>query len=99
MLEHLHRRTNHINKAMRDIEAQHNKILAEQQQKISQIHQQAQELVYYYRKINLRERPDHGKPLSFENDHDINVALEKQDSNAQNLNATTQVRLQAVGKA
>ena len=61
-LEHLHRRTNQLNKAMRAIEAKHNKILTKQQQKINRIHQQVQEIIYYYRKINQRERPDHANP-------------------------------------
>jgi hypothetical protein len=97
-LEHLHRRTNAINKSMREIESKHNKILSEQQQKISQIHQQAQELVYYYRKINLRERPDHCKPVSFENEHNIEVELKKQEGSVQNLDATMQLQLKAVKK-
>ncbi len=96
-LEHLHRKTNKLNKAMRAIEAKHNKILTEQQQKINKIHQQTQELVYYYRKINMRERPDHTKPQSFENEHSIDVEIEKQENGNQHLDATTQLRLQAVG--
>ena len=82
---------------MRAIEAKHNKILTEQQQKINQLHQQAQELIYYYRKINLRERPDHAKPESFESEHEIQVEMEKQDTNVEHLNATTQLQLKAVG--
>jgi len=92
MLEHLHRRTNQINKSMRSIEAKHNEILTEQQEKISRIHQEAQELIYHYRKINQRERPDHTKPLSFENEHDIDVAFEHQENSKDKLNATTALR-------
>lgn len=95
-LEHLHRRTNQLNKKMRAIEAKHNKILTKQQQRINRIHQQAQELVYYYRKVNYRERPDHTKPKSFENEHQIGVDFDKQDEQKM-LNATSQLRLQAVG--
>ncbi len=92
LLEHLHRRTNKLNKAMRKIEAKHNEILTQQQQKINRIHQHTQEMVYYYRKINLRERPDHLKPQSFENKHDIDVDIQKQDNEREKLNAT--LRLQ-----
>ncbi len=98
MLEHLHRRTNQINKAMRAIEAKHNKILTKQQQKINRIHQQAQEVIYYYRKINQRVRPDHAKPVSFENEHIMDVDLHKQEDSRQSLNATTQLRLREVAK-
>ena len=92
MLEHLHRRTNKLNKVMRKIEAKHNKILTEQQQQINKIHQHTQEMVYYYRKINLRERPDHLKPKSFENEHNIDVDIKKQGESREKLNAT--LRLQ-----
>jgi len=99
MLEHLHRRTNQLNKAMRSIEAKHNEILTEQQQKINRIHQEAQELIYYYRKINQRERPDHTKPLSFEKEHEIDVDFEHQENSKELLNATTELRrLQAASK-
>ena len=64
LLEHLHRRTNQLNKAMRAIEAKYNKILTKQQQKIHRIQQRGQEIIYYYRKINQRVRPDHEKPKS-----------------------------------
>jgi hypothetical protein len=79
LLEHLHRKTNRINKAMRAIEAKHNKIVTEQEQKIDRIHQQTQENIYYYRKINHRERPDHEKPKSFEREHELILAFEKED--------------------
>ena len=97
-LEHLHRRTNQLNKAMRAIEAKHNKILTKQQQKINRIHQQAQEIIYYYRKINQRERPDHAKPVSFEQEHAIDVDFEKQDEKHQILSATTKLRVQPVSE-
>jgi len=97
-LEHLHRRTNQLNKAMRAIEAKHNKILTKQQQKINRIHQQAQEVIYYYRKINQRERPDHAKPVSFEQDHAMDVDFEKQDEKHQMLSATTKLRVQPVSE-
>jgi hypothetical protein len=97
-LEHLHRRTNQLNKAMRAIEAKHNKILTKQQQKINRIHQQVQEIIYYYRKINQRERPDHAKPASFEQDHAMDVEFEKQEDRQQMLSATTKLRVQPVAK-
>jgi hypothetical protein len=98
MLEHLHRRTNQLNKAMRAIEAEHNKILTEQQQKINRIHQRAQEVIYYYRKINQRVRPDHAKPASFEKEHFMDTDLQKEEKKRESLSATTQLRVQAVGK-
>jgi len=91
-LEHLHRRTNLLNKGMRKIEAKHNKILTKQQQKINRLHQHSQEMVYFYRKINLRQRPDHQKPKSFEEKHEMDVDIEKQSDNRELLNAT--LRLQ-----
>ena len=98
LLEHLHRKTNQINKAMRKIEAQHNKIVTEQEQKINRIHQQTQENIYYYRKINQRERPDHQKPKSFEKEHEVILDYDNQDRKAsvqKMLDATTQLRAQA----
>jgi hypothetical protein len=101
LLEHLHRKTNQVNKAMRTIEARYNKIVTEQEQKINRIHQQTQENIYYYRKINQRERPDHEKPKSFEREHEVILAFEKED-HAQKvkkmLDATTQLRIQATGQ-
>ena len=78
-LEHLHRRTNQLNKAMRAIEAKYKKILTKQQQKLHRIQQRTQEIIYYYRKINQRVRPDHEKPKSFEQDHELGVEFEKDD--------------------
>ena len=101
LLEHLHRKTNLINKKMRAIEAKHNKIVTEQEQKINRIHQQTQENIYYYRKINQRERPDHEKPKSFEREHEVILDLENQGHKAtvqKMLNATTQLNTQAIGK-
>jgi hypothetical protein len=92
MLEHLHRRTNQLNKSMRSVEAKHNEILTEQKEKISRIHQEAQELIYHYRKINQRERPDHTKPLSFEKEHEIDVDFEHQENSKELLSATTELR-------
>ena len=101
LLEHLHRKTNQINKTMRTIEAKHNKIVTEQEQKINRIHQQTQENIYYYRKINQRERPDHEKPKSFEKEHEVILDYEKQGRTQKvqkMLDATTQLRAQAVGE-
>jgi hypothetical protein len=96
LLEHLHRKSNQLNTAMRKIEAKHNNILTKQQQKINRIHQSTQEIIYYYRKINLRERPDHAKPKSFENKHEMEVEFKKQAEDPELLNAT--LRLQKVAK-
>jgi hypothetical protein len=101
LLEHLHRKTNQINKAMRTIEAKNNKIVTEQEQKINRIHQQTQENIYYYRKINQRERPDHEKPKSFEKEHEVIMDNENQGRNnkvQRMLDATTQMRVQAAGE-
>jgi hypothetical protein len=101
LLEHLHRKTNQINKAMRTIEAKHNKIVTEQEQKINRIHQQTQENIYYYRKINQRERPDHEKPKSFEREHEVILDYDKQGRNKKvqkMLNATTQLQVQPSGE-
>ena len=101
LLEHLHRKTNQINKAMRAIEAKHNKIVTEQEQMINRIHQQTQENIYYYRKINQRERPDHEKPKSFEREHEVILDIETQGRNKKvqkMLDATSQLRVHAVGK-
>ena len=98
LLEHLHRKTNQINKAMRAIEAKHNKIVTEQEQKINRIHQQTQENIYFYRKINQRERPDHEKPKSFEKEHEVILDFEMQGRGnkvQKMLDATTQMRVRA----
>jgi hypothetical protein len=94
MLEHLNRKTNHLNKAMRAIEAKYKKILTKQQQELHGIQQRAQEIIYYYRKINQRVRPDHEKPKSFEREHDLGVEFEQADENKRMETITT--RLQAV---
>ncbi len=101
LLEHQYRKTNRINKAMRTIEAKHNKIVTEQEQKINRIHQQTQENIYYYRKINQRERPDHTKPKSFEKEHEVTLDYESQVRGKgvqRMLDATAQIRVQAAGK-
>ncbi len=101
LLEHLHRKTNQINKAMRTIEAKHNKIVTEQEQKINRIHQQTQENIYYYRKINQRERPDHEKPKSFEKEHEVILDFETngRNKNVQKmLTATMQMQAPAAGE-
>jgi hypothetical protein len=98
LLEHLHRKTNQINKKMRAIEARHNKMVTEQEQRINRIHQQTQENIYYYRKINQRERPDHEKPKSFEREHEVILDDDNQGRKAtvqKMLNATIQLRAQA----
>ena len=98
LLQHLHRKTNQINKAMRAIEAKHNKIVTEQEQKINRIHQQTQENIYFYRKINQRERPDHEKPKSFEKEHEVILDFEIQGRGnkvQKMLDATTQLRVRA----
>ncbi len=94
LLEHLHRRTNKLNRTMREIEAKHNKILTKQEQEIKRIHQQAQEIIYYYRKINQRERPDHEKPKSFEREHELVIDFDEDEESKKMLNATMQFRLQ-----
>jgi hypothetical protein len=98
MLENLHRKTNKINKKMRKIEAKHNKIVTEQEQKINRIHQQAQEHIYLYRKINQRERPDHEKPKSFEREHEVILDFDGEGPSKKvnkMLDATMQMRAQA----
>jgi hypothetical protein len=79
MLEHLHRRTNQLDKATRTKEAKYKKILTEQQQKLHRIQQRTQEIIQYYRKINLRKRPDHEKPKSFDQDHELGVEFGTED--------------------
>jgi hypothetical protein len=79
---------------MREIEAKHNKILTKQEQEIKQIHQQTQEIIYFYRKINQRERPDHQKPKSFERDHELVIDYQEDEEIQKKLNSTAQFRLQ-----
>ncbi|MBW2057698.1 MAG: hypothetical protein JRH07_03545 [Deltaproteobacteria bacterium] len=93
MLEHLHRRTNQLNKSMRSIEAKYRKILTRQQQEIHRIQQKAQEIIFYYRKINQRVRPDHEKPKSFEREHELGVDFAQEEQGRQMETLTT--RLQA----
>ncbi len=94
MLEHLHRRTNQLNKAMRSIEAKYKKILHREQQELHGIQQRAQEIIYYYRKVNQRARPDHEKPKSFDQAHELGVELDQEDGQKRMETITT--RLQAV---
>jgi hypothetical protein len=100
LLEHQYRKTNKINKIMRTIEAKHNKIVTEQEQMINRIHQQTQENIYLYRKVNQRVRPDHAKPKSFEKEHKVILDYESQGRNSsvkKMLDATMQIRSQAAG--
>jgi len=97
LLENLHRRTNKINKAMRKIEGKHNKLFSEQQQEINRIHQEAQELVFFYRKINQRERPDHTKPESFDKEHKMDMNFDTNDTSQEMLNATRIIKLEEAG--
>jgi hypothetical protein len=90
LLEHLHRKTNKLSKRMRKVEARHNKILTKQEQEIKRLHQQAQEVIYYYRKINQRVRPDHQKPKSFEREHKLIVDSRADDDGKKSLNASAQ---------
>ena len=94
MLEHLHRRTNQLNKALRAIGAKYKKTLSKQQQEIHRIQQRDQEIIYYYRKINQRVRPDHEKPKSFEKEHKMGVEFELED--ARRKQETAAIRMQPV---
>ena len=95
MLEHLHRRTNQLDKATRAIEAKYRKILTEQEQKLHRIQQRTQEIIYYYRKINQRRRPDHEKPKSFERDHELGVEFENGDEGRKSETETTRLKMVA----
>jgi hypothetical protein len=79
MLEHLHRRTNQLDKATRAIQGKCGKILTQQQEKLHRIQQRTEEVIQYYRKINQRVRPDHEKPKSFDRDHELGVEFESED--------------------
>jgi hypothetical protein len=79
MLEHLHRRTNQLDKASRAIQAKYRKILTEQQEKLHRIQQRTEEVIQCYRKINQRTRPDHEKPKSFDRDHELGVDFDSED--------------------
>jgi hypothetical protein len=94
LLEHLHRRTNQLNKELRTIQAKYMKILSKQQQEIHRIQQGAQEIVYYYRKINQRTRPDHEKPKSFEKEHKMGVEFEQEEERRKKESAA--IPMQAV---
>jgi len=95
MLEHLHRRTNQLDKATRAIQAKYRKILTEQQEKLHRIQQRTEEVIQYYRKINQRTRPDHEKPKSFERDHELGVEFESKDEGRKLETETTRVKMEA----
>jgi hypothetical protein len=78
-LEHLHNRTNQLDKATRAIQAKYRKILTKQQEKLHRIQQRTEQIIQYYRKINQRVRPDHEKPKSFDRDHVLGVEFESED--------------------
>lgn len=78
-LQHLHHRTNQLDKALQAVHAKYKKILSKQEQEIHRIQQAAQEVIYFYRKINQRLRPDHEKPKSFEKEHKMGVEFEKEE--------------------
>jgi hypothetical protein len=79
---------------MRAIEGKYKKILTRQQQELHRIQQRAQEIIYYYRKINQRARPDHEKPKSFEREHELGVDVDQVNEGERMETVTT--RLQAV---
>ena len=95
MLEHLHRRTNQLDKARRAVESKYREILTEQQQKLHRIQQRTQEIIHYYRKINLRKRPDHEKPKSFDRDHELGVEFENGDEGGKLEPETTPLKMVA----
>jgi hypothetical protein len=98
LLEHLHRRTNQLDKATRTIEAKYRKILTEQQQKLHRIQQRTQEIIFYYRKINQRARPDHEKPKSFERDHELGVEFENEDGGKKLETETSRLKMVAANQ-
>ena len=98
MLEHLHRRTNQLDKATRSIEAKYREILTERQQKLHRIQQRTQEIIYYYRKINQRARPDHEKPKSFERDHELGVEFESEAEAKKLATETTPLKMVAANQ-
>jgi hypothetical protein len=95
MLEHLHHRTNQLDKATRTSEAKYREILTEQQQKLHRIQQRTQEIIQYYRKINLRKRPDHEKPKSFDQDHELGVEFGNEDEGTKFETETTPLKMVA----
>jgi len=94
MLQHLHRRTNKLNKSMRALEAKYKKLSANKQQEIERVKQRVQEVIAYYRKVNHRVRLDHSKPKSFELEHDLGPEFEEEDERTKMETMTT--RMQAV---
>jgi hypothetical protein len=95
LLEHLHGRTNELEKARRTIEAQYRKILTKQQEKLHRIQQQTQEIIQYYRKINHRKRPDHEKPKSFEQEHELGIDYESEAEGKKFETGSNPVRMAA----
>jgi hypothetical protein len=98
MLEHLHRRTNQLDRATRAYEAKCRKILTEQQERLHRIQQRTQAIIYYYRKINQRTRPDHEKPKSFERDHELGVELENGEEGKKSETETTHLKMVAANQ-
>jgi archaellum component FlaC len=93
MLDHLHRRTNQLNKAMRATEAKYKKLLTKKQEEIHRIQQRTKEIIHYYRKINQRVRPDHEKPKSFDQEHKLGVEFEQEDGHRQLETATMRMQV------
>jgi uncharacterized protein (DUF934 family) len=73
-------------------------MLTEQQQKLHRIQQRTQEIIHYYRKINLRMRPDHEKPKSFERDHELGVDFESEDEGKKLEPETTPLKMVAASQ-
>lgn len=92
MLQHLHRRTNKLNKNMRALEAKYKKLSANKKQEIERIKQRVQEVIAYYRKVNHRVRLDHSKPKSFEREHDLGPDFEEEDERTKMETMTTRMR-------
>jgi hypothetical protein len=95
MLEHLHRRTNQLDKATRAIQGKYRKILTAQQEKLHRIQQRTEEVIQYYRKINQRTRPDHEKPKSFDHDHELGVEFESEAEAKKLEDETTPLKMVA----
>ncbi len=94
MLQHLHRRTNKLNKNMRALEAKYKKFSANKQQETERVKQRVQEVIAYYRKVNHRVRLDHSKPKSFEREHELGPEFEEEDERSKMETMTT--RMQAM---
>ncbi|MES0446211.1 MAG: hypothetical protein ABUJ92_06670 [Desulfobacterales bacterium] len=94
MLQHLHRRTNKLNKSMRALEAKYKKIQTNKNQEVDKIKQRVQEVIALYRKVNHRVRLDHSKPKSFEREHELGPEFEEEDEKTKMETMTT--RMQAI---